>query len=166
MNNVILMRCQTLIMAGMVSIIAILSPPALSQKKEEESILIESTITEDVDPLEAVTVEDLKIPVDQLELLVKPLSLEELQTEAAAWFLLLKDKAVEISTAEIAIKRENQIIKEGEEADKAVSKAKEELSKAESALNETTSGTPSFHKTIYPSPCQSFHLFRIPLESP
>ncbi|MGK7885015.1 MAG: mechanosensitive ion channel domain-containing protein [Crocosphaera sp.] len=132
----------------MVSIIAILSPPALSQEKEEESILIESTITEDVDPLEAVTVEDLKIPVDQLELLVKPLSLEELQTESAAWFLLLKDKAVEISTAEIAIKRENQIIKEGEEADKAVSKAKEELSKAESALNETTSGTPEYEKAV------------------
>ena len=63
MNNVILIRFQTLIMAGMVSIIAVLSPPALSQEKEEESILIESTITGDVNLSEAVTVEDLKIPV-------------------------------------------------------------------------------------------------------
>ena len=127
---------------------AILSPPGFAQEQEEESILIESTITGDVDPSQAVTVEDLKIPVDQLELLVKPLSLKELQTEAAAWFLLLKDKAVEISTTEIAIKRENQIIKEGEEADEAVNKAREELAKAESALNETTSGTPEYEKAV------------------
>ena len=80
MNNMIFVRFQTLVMVGMVSIVAILSPPALAQEKEEESILIESTITGDVDLSEAVTVEDLKIPVDQLELLVKPLSLEELQT--------------------------------------------------------------------------------------
>lgn len=144
MNHIILVRFQTLVIAGMVSIVAILSPPGFAQEQEEESILIESTITGDVDPSQAVTVEDLKIPVDQLELLVKPLSLEELQTEAAAWFLLLKDKAVEISTTEIAIKRENQIIKEGEEADEAVNKAREELAKAESALNETTSGTPEY----------------------
>ena len=58
MNNVILIRFQTLIMAGMVSIIAVLSPPALSQEKEEESILIESTITGDVNLSEAVTVDN------------------------------------------------------------------------------------------------------------
>ncbi|MDJ0508828.1 MAG: hypothetical protein QNJ64_06210 [Crocosphaera sp.] len=129
MNNLILIRFQTLVMAGMVSIIAILSPPALSQEKEEESILIESTITGDVDPSQAFTVEDITIPVDQLQLLVKPLTVEELQTESAAWFLLLKDKAVEISTTEIAIRRESQASKEGEEADKGAQKAKEELMK-------------------------------------
>lgn len=146
MNNVIVTRFQRLIIVGMVSIVAILSPPAFSQEQEEESILIESTITGDVDPSEAVTVEDLTIPVDQLQLLVKPLTLEELQIESAAWFLLLKEKAIEISTTEIAIKRENQTIKEGEEADNAIRKAKEELVKAESELNKASPGTSEYEK--------------------
>jgi small conductance mechanosensitive channel len=116
-GNIIFIRFQALVAAGIVSMFAVVSLPALSQdtEGEGESNLIESTITGDVDPSQAVTVEDLTIPIDQLELLIKPLTVEELQVEAAAWLLLLKNKVQEISTTEIAIKAEKEATEKGED---------------------------------------------------
>jgi small conductance mechanosensitive channel len=63
-------------------------------------------------PPEPVTISDPSIPVDELELLVKPLTADELFVEADAWLGLLKAKVAEISQAEIAVKRKDKAIKE------------------------------------------------------
>ncbi|NEO84649.1 MAG: mechanosensitive ion channel [Spirulina sp. SIO3F2] len=142
-------RAQAILTTGLISVVAVFSVPALSQESEDaaaeepSSILVESTIVGDVDPSKAVTVDDITVPVDQLELLLQPLTLEELQTEAAAWFLLLKDKVQEISKTEVAIKRQNALIQQEEDAAKAVEDAKELLAKAEEKLAETEQGTPA-----------------------
>ncbi|MEM8638882.1 MAG: mechanosensitive ion channel domain-containing protein [Cyanobacteria bacterium P01_G01_bin.54] len=144
---------KTLIFA--VSVLALTTAtalPAIPQEaeaeatEETESVLVESTIVGDVDPSQAISVSDLTIPVDQLDLLVKPLTLEELQTESAAWFLLLRDKVQEISSTEIAIKRENAVIQQEQEAAKAVEEAKEKLSSAEAALEEAEPETPAYER--------------------
>ncbi|MDJ0596351.1 MAG: mechanosensitive ion channel, partial [Pleurocapsa sp. MO_226.B13] len=80
--------------------------------------------------------------------LARPLTLEELQVEAAAWFFLLKEKVAEISTVEVAIKRENQAIQDSREAAAAVETAKVKLTEAEAALEEATEGTPEYEAAI------------------
>ncbi|MBP0001361.1 MAG: mechanosensitive ion channel [Cyanobacteria bacterium SID2] len=112
--------------------------------KEATPVLVESTIVGDVDPEEASTTQDLTIPLDELKLLARPLTLEELQVEAAAWFFLLKEKVVEISKVEVAIKRENQAIQDSRDAAAAVETAKAKLTEAEAALEEATEGTPEY----------------------
>ena len=52
----------------------------------------------------AVTTSDPQIPVENLDLLVKPLTKEELAVEADAWRDLLKRKVQEISERQIAVK--------------------------------------------------------------
>lgn len=62
-----------------------------------------------------VTTGDPKIPVDELELLLKPLTKSQLVVEADAWQALVQEKAEEISRAEIAVKRLNREIARAEE---------------------------------------------------
>lgn len=59
---------------------------------------------------EAVTVAEPSMPVDELELRLKPLTKTELKAEADGWLLLLQNKVREISTAEIAAKYKKQEI--------------------------------------------------------
>ncbi|NET54229.1 MAG: small-conductance mechanosensitive channel, partial [Merismopedia sp. SIO2A8] len=100
----------------------------------------------DVDPTAAITINDLTIPLDQLSLMVKPLTVEELQVEAAAWLILLRDKVQEISTTEIAIKRENQAIQDEANAAQAVKDAEVKLLEAEDTLAQEFPGTPAYEK--------------------
>ncbi|NEZ63840.1 small-conductance mechanosensitive channel [Leptolyngbyaceae cyanobacterium CCMR0082] len=153
MRRVILVRIHAVIATGIIAIFSVSGFPAFSQEAdgetestEEQSILVESTIVGDVDPATAITVEDLTIPIDQLELFLKPLTLEELQVEAAAWFLILKDKVQEISQTEIAIKRQNEAIASQEEAAQAVTEAEAALAEAEAALAEASPGTSEYEK--------------------
>ena len=146
MRRVIFVRIHAVIATGIIAISSVAGLPAFSQEAEgetesteEQSILVESTIVGDVDPAAAITLEDLTIPVDQIELFVKPLTLEELQVEAAAWFLILKDKVQEISQTEIAIKRQNVAIASQEEAAQAVTEA-------EASLAEASPGTPEHER--------------------
>jgi small conductance mechanosensitive channel len=74
-----------------------------------------------------VTTADPQIPVDELALLLKPLTREELLVEAAAWQGLLKDKAEEIAYAEIAVKRQNREIKKAGEIQDRAEEAQERL---------------------------------------
>jgi small conductance mechanosensitive channel len=53
----------------------------------------------------AMTVEDPKIPREELDLLLRPLTVQELEVEAKAWQSLVEAMAKEISGAEIAVKR-------------------------------------------------------------
>jgi small conductance mechanosensitive channel len=64
-------------------------------------------------PPEPVTVDDPEIPVDQLELLLKPLPKEQLLIEADAWQGLVQEKSEEIAAAEIEVKRLNPEAGEG-----------------------------------------------------
>jgi small conductance mechanosensitive channel len=76
---------------------------------------------------EAVTTDDPDIPVDELALLLKPLTKDELLVEANAWQALLKAKAEEIARAEIAVKRQNREIEAAEDIQAKAEEAKEQL---------------------------------------
>ncbi|MEM9219765.1 MAG: mechanosensitive ion channel domain-containing protein [Cyanobacteria bacterium P01_F01_bin.150] len=148
LGNFFVARVRVFVTTGLIALVAVTGVPVLAQEaeSEEQSILVESTIAEGIDPSTATTVDNLDIPVDQLELLVKPLTVEELQVEAAAWLILLRDKVQEIVAAEIAIKRENLAIDEKQEASKAVEDAKTQLLEAEQALENASSGTPEYEQ--------------------
>ena len=79
------------------------------------------------------TIKDISIARDELQWLVKPLTKEELIVEADAWRDLLKQKAREISVAEIAVKRQNEQIKKSQEAADAAEEAKDASKEAEEA---------------------------------
>ena len=85
-----------------------------------------------------------RFPVDQLELLVTPLTLEELQVEAAAWFLILREKVQEISQVEIVIRRQNAAIEAREAAAVAIAEAETQLAEAEAAREGLSPGTPEY----------------------
>jgi len=73
----------------------------------------------------AISTNDVEIPPDQLQWLVKPMTLEEVTVEANAWRDLLQRKAKEISAAEISVKRRNEGIQKTKEAASDAKKAKE-----------------------------------------
>lgn len=67
-----------------------------------------------------VTTGDPAIPVDELALLLKPLTKNELLIEAEAWQALVQAKAAQISAAEITVKRQNQEIEATVESTSAI----------------------------------------------
>ena len=84
--------------------------------------------------IQAVTNEDVKVPIEILAYQVKPLTKCELEAEAQAWLLLLKDKVAEISNAEVAAiykKEEIQKAKEVGAALEDVKEAKEDANREE-----------------------------------
>ena len=95
---------------------------------------------------EPISTKDIEIPVDELKLLLKPLTLAELEIEAAAWLQLLKAKVREISDAEIAIKRKNRQFKKEEEVVKALEKAKKKLEEAEKLQKNATEGSSEYEE--------------------
>jgi small conductance mechanosensitive channel len=78
-------------------------------------------------PPQAVTTEDPSIPVEELALLLKPLTKDELFVEAGAWQMLLQETVAEISRAEIAVQRQNREIEKAEEIQDKAEEAKEQL---------------------------------------
>ncbi|MDY6938975.1 MAG: mechanosensitive ion channel [Cyanobacteriota bacterium] len=97
-------------------------------------------------PEAATTTEDVDIPVDELQLIVKPLTLAELRDEAAGWMLLLKTKATEISQAEVAIKRQNFAIAKQEEGANALEEAQKSLEEAEELKESAAPGSPEYEE--------------------
>ncbi len=69
----------------------------------------------DAPPPEPVTTADPEIPVEELELLLKPLTKGQLLIEAKAWQAFVQAKAEQISRAEITVKRQNQEIEKTEQ---------------------------------------------------
>jgi hypothetical protein len=57
---------------------------------------------------EPTTTKDPQIPVDDLELLLEPMTKEETETEAKGWFALLRAKEREITVAERGVRRKNR----------------------------------------------------------
>lgn len=117
---VILVRFQAIATTTLISIFTVFAIPALSQETEGEgqstaTEVVESSVVadegaEEAEPLEALTADNPEIPSDQLKVLLKPLTQEQLQAEADAWFLLLQQKAQEISDLEYAIKVQEEEI--------------------------------------------------------
>ena len=122
--------------------------PAYTQEIEiqVEEEKLEATIVENADPNQAFTTEDQSISVDELELLVKPLTVEELNNEAVAWLLLLKEQVREISNAEIAIKKQNEAIDQQEEATKSLEQAQKDLAKAQEAQKNAAPDSPEYEE--------------------
>ncbi|NEP14878.1 MAG: mechanosensitive ion channel [Symploca sp. SIO2C1] len=133
--------------AGMICAFTVGWSPARSQEAEVEEAAVEEVQEVEIptgDPTAAITTKDTDIPVDELKLLVKPLTLEELENEAAAWLEVLKRRAQTISEAEIAVKRQNLSIEQKEEAASQLEKAKEALAEAEKAQEKAEPGTPEY----------------------
>jgi small conductance mechanosensitive channel len=63
----------------------------------------------------AQTVNDPRINIEELQLLLRPLPKSQLLAEADAWQALLQEKAEEIARLEVAIKRQNADIRRAEE---------------------------------------------------
>jgi hypothetical protein len=59
---------------------------------------------------EPVTTKDPQIALDDLELLLEPMTVEEIGTEAKGWFALVQAKEREISVAELDVRRKNREI--------------------------------------------------------
>jgi small conductance mechanosensitive channel len=75
--------------------------------------------------IKAVTDADAQVPVEVLAHRVKPLTKCELEAEAQAWILLLKEKVAEISTAEVAALYKKEEIKKAKEVEDALADVKE-----------------------------------------
>jgi small conductance mechanosensitive channel len=96
---------------GLLLILALVlgGPMAIAQ----EEVVAEAPAPEAPEPVEssggAVTVADPKIPRAELELVLRPLTVQELEVEAKAWQILVETKAKEISRAEIAGARGEQV---------------------------------------------------------
>jgi small conductance mechanosensitive channel len=75
--------------------------------------------------IKAVTNKDAKIPVAVLTYRVKPLTKCELEVEAQAWLLLLKEKVAEISDAEVAAIYKKEEINKAEEVESTQQDAKD-----------------------------------------
>lgn len=77
----------------------------------------------DDDAPEAKTTVDPTLPLDHLEILVRPLTKSELEIEAAAWEKLLREKAGEIATTSLKAREIKETLKgtESETPDKTLS---------------------------------------------
>ena len=90
---------------------------------------------------EAITIKRTDIPIDELELLVKPLKKDELIIEADAWQELLRTKVEEVSAAEIAVKQKNREIEKSKEVKKEIDKAKKSLEQVKEATQKSLTDT-------------------------
>ncbi|ELS01226.1 small-conductance mechanosensitive channel [Xenococcus sp. PCC 7305] len=117
-----------------------------AQEAEAEATTIETTIDSEAVPGDAKTTENLAIEIDDLELLAKPLTLEELQNESAAWLLLLKNKVQELSYAEIIVKYQNRKLDAQKESMQLLEDAKTELLAAEQAQSQATPDTSEYQE--------------------
>jgi len=75
--------------------------------------------------IKAVTDKEANVPVEVLTYQVKPLTKCELEAEAQAWILLLKEKVAEISNAEVAALYKKEEIKKSKEVEEALEDVKE-----------------------------------------
>ncbi len=85
----------------------------------------------------AVTTSDPDIPLDELEVMLIPMTSNELLVEADGWLALLKETATKIAKEQLAIKQKNRLIEKKEEA-AATSTSKAFEEKAENAAEKAT----------------------------
>jgi len=85
----------------------------------------------------AQTIGDPSIDVDDLKLLLEPMSKAELEVEANGWFGLLRTKVKEISEAELAVRHKNRELAALKEVKKAAVQAAAVSAKTESGDGQT-----------------------------
>ncbi|ESQ16736.1 MAG: mechanosensitive ion channel [Thiohalocapsa sp. PB-PSB1] len=93
-------------------------------------------LAEDPPAPEPLTTVDRNIPVEELALMLKPLPKAQLIIEADAWQRLVQDKAEQIVSGEIAVKRQNAEIAEVEEIRQQIELAKEKLQEVQQKAEE------------------------------
>ena len=84
---------------------------------------------------EPATTKDPQIALDDLDLLLAPMTKEETETEAKGWFALLRAKEREITVAELDVRRKNREIAQLEKQKTAAA----DLAKATEAVKAATS---------------------------
>jgi len=84
----------------------------------------------------AVTVADPDVPLDELALMVKPMTADELKVEANAWMEMLRQKTLQTSQAELAIKQKNKSIEKAEEVQEAIEDTQAVLEEVQDASEE------------------------------
>lgn len=93
------------------------------------ALIVPAAVRAADDEAVATTASDPNIPKAYLQLLVKPLTKEELKVEADAWFKMFRNKVQEISEAELNVKiadaRAERAKEEAKEKNKLAEKAKE-----------------------------------------
>ncbi|MCO8123212.1 mechanosensitive ion channel [Stieleria sp. TO1_6] len=97
------------------------------------SAVAQETNEADANPPEytAYTTIHPEIPLDQLKIMVKPLTKAELQVESDAWFKLLRGKAREIAAVRMGVKKANEALSaDDEEAAKNSLEVAESITKA------------------------------------
>ncbi|MEG4393434.1 mechanosensitive ion channel domain-containing protein [Microcoleus sp. BROC3] len=146
-------KIRAIILTAVVCVAVVWTTPVRSQEQEQEPAKDANTPKVEqvepekpADPKAATTTKDLNIPVDELKILLKPLTLEELRDEAAAWMLVLQKKAHEISEAEVTIKRQNQAINQQQEGVDGLEKAKKALEAAEQAQKGAAPGSAQYQE--------------------
>jgi len=84
----------------------------------------------------AKTTADPDIPPDELALMLHPFTKAELLIEAEGWQALVREKAVEISLAEIAVKRQSKEITKTKEIQSQAEDAKKDLQQVKNKTKE------------------------------
>ncbi len=85
----------------------------------------------DKEKVKALTTSDPYVPVEELTLLLTAYTKDELLVEAASWQGILREKAIEIGKAEIAVKRQNREIEKAAEIKKQAQEAGKKLEELE-----------------------------------
>ncbi len=137
-------RAAITLSLGLAICLVFMTRPSLSQEQEEDSSVEATSATAESDAPMPQTTDDPEIPVDQLELLLKPLTQEELVVEVEGWRDLLKAKVAEISEVEIARKRANEVVKEESEeiTEEAEADAPDTVEEAEATQQEALDQVP------------------------
>lgn len=74
-----------------------------------------------------VTTVNPEIPLDELGLMLKPLTIKTLSIEAEAWFKLLQQAEVDVAAAHVAVKRQNDRIEDAQAIKEKITDAKKSL---------------------------------------
>jgi small conductance mechanosensitive channel len=88
---------------------------------------------------EPTTTKDPQIALDDLELLLEPMTKDETETEAKGWYALLRAKEREITVAELDVRRKNREIAQLEKQKSAaadLAKASEEVKAADNKTSD------------------------------
>ncbi|MCG6899753.1 MAG: mechanosensitive ion channel [Gammaproteobacteria bacterium] len=115
--------------------------------------LLSAATDKEIDADMATTNANANIPIDDLELMLRPLSRTELEIETLGWLKLLKEKITEISEAEIGAKHKRLELKYADDLQAAledIEKAKEksEASPDDPAAAEALDAAISRSKTL------------------
>ncbi|MCC9602069.1 mechanosensitive ion channel [Stieleria sp. JC731] len=116
--------------------------PLASYGQEAES---NSSVSGSLDEYIAVTTANPDVPIDQLQIMARPLTKSELQVEADAWFKLLRAKAAQVAavrlgakkaTAALSTNNETEAANTIREAESIVEKASEKAEQTEQEITE------------------------------